>query len=343
MINVDSQEKHAAEQPRARRAVDGASHGVTEGAVPGGPTRFEAETSVLRSGPGEYLAILDESWWIIAGPNGGYVAAVVLRAMIAEVDDPDRKVRSMTIQYLRPPVAGETTVEVTIERSGRTVSNVTARMVQSGRPVALAMAAFGIDREDTVVFDETDGLAGILEGAVVPPPEQVPVSEVDPDRDVPLRGHYDLRWVVGDLPFSAIETDPTGSSETTPIDPDPMESDGGAVDTTAEPGGAGQSSPRARSGGWLRPAEAVAIDAVVLAAMSDAWMPPIFSRMTVPLAVPTVDLTIHFRDLPADPLGFCFVVFDSPVASHGYTVEHGRILSPDGRLLVESRQLAVLV
>ncbi len=76
--------------------------------------------------------------------------------------------------------------------------------------------------------------------------------------------------------------------------------------------------------------------------MSDAWLPPIFSRVDHPLAVPTVDLTVHFRALPADPLDFCFAEFDSPLAADGYLVEHGRVLDRDGRLLIESRQLAVV-
>lgn len=307
MVTVDSQELRTG----------------TSGDRAGGSTRFETETAVTRIGPGEYAAELHGSWWIIAGPNGGYVAAVLLRAMIAEVDDALRRVRSMTIQYLRPPTVGAVTMSVTIERSGRTVSNVTTRMVQGGKLVALAMAAFGVDREGTVSFDETEGLSAILGGSPVPAPEDIPVSELDPDRDVPMRGHYDLRWVIGDLPFSAIGR---GADA------------GGTRSTTSS-----TESRRAVCGGWLRPSEPVPIDEVVLVAMSDAWMPPVFSRAGVELAVPTVDLTVHFRNLPKDPLGFCFVMFDSPLAEHGYTVEHGRIMDPDGRLLVESRQLAVLI
>jgi acyl-CoA thioesterase len=76
--------------------------------------------------------------------------------------------------------------------------------------------------------------------------------------------------------------------------------------------------------------------------MSDAWLPPVFSKVDHPLAVPTIDLTVHFRALPEDPLDHCFVVFDSPLAQGGYLVEHGRILDRRGRLLAESRQLAVV-
>lgn len=272
------------------------------------PTRFARDTSVRRQGDGRYTATIDPSWWIVAGPNGGYVAAVVLRAIVAEVDDPVRRPRSLTLQYLRPPAAGEVEVEVAVERSGRTVTNVSARLLQGGRLLVVALAALAVDRPESVSFDETDGLPPMPDGSPVPPAGSMPVQDVDPERDVPMRQHYDLRWVLGDLPFR-----PSSSAE-----------------------------PTAMTGGWLRPLEAEPIDEVVLAAMTDAWMPPIFSRLQEPLAVPTIDLTIHFRSRPADPLAHCFVVFDSPVARDGYLVEHGRIYSAEGVLLAESRQLAVV-
>jgi len=271
-------------------------------------TVFAGDTSVAPAGEGRYDATIDRSWWIVAGPNGGYVAAIVLRAIVAEVDDPTRRPRSLTLQYLRPPAAGRVQVEVTVERSGRTVSNVSARMTQDGRLLVIAMATLAVDRDAPVSFDETAGMPRMADGTAVPAAAEIAVEEVDPDRDVPMRAHYDLRWVLGALPFS----EPSGQP------------------------------PTAMSGGWLRPAEAEPIDEIVLAAMTDAWMPPIFSRVDQPLAVPTIDLTIHFRGLPEDPLAHCFVVFASPVARDGYLVEHGRIFSADGVLLAESRQLAVV-
>ena len=278
--------------------------------APGSPTtRFRSDTSVEPLGDGRYRGRMDTSWWIIAGPNGGYVAAVLLRAIVAEVGDPDRRPRSITLQYLRPPAEGDVEIQVTVERAGRTVTNLSARMTQEGRTLVLALASLAAARPSEVSFDEGPGLPALEDGSPVPMPEAIPEREVDPDRDVPMRRHYDLRWALGSLPFSA-------------------------GDTAAE--------RRAHNGGWLRPAEPEPIDEVVLMAMTDAWLPPLFSRVDVPLAVPTVDLTVHFRALPEDPLDHCFVEFASPLASDGYLVEHGRILSRSGRLLAESRQLAVV-
>jgi acyl-CoA thioesterase len=277
--------------------------------APAPTTVFARDTGVEPVAPGRYRGRMDRSWWIISGPNGGYVAAVVLRAIVAEVGDPARRPRSISLQFLRPPAGGPVEVEVVIERSGRTVTNASARLVQGGRVMVVAFAALAVDRAAPFEFDEGPGLPLLPDGRPVPAPEEIPVVDVDPDRDVPMRSHYDLRWVLGDLPFMP----------------------------AAEP-----DRRSARTGGWLRPAEREPVDEIVLTAMTDAWMPPIFCRVDQPLAVPTIDLTVHFRGLPEDGLDHCFVEFASPLAQGGYLVEHGRILSRSGRLLAESRQLAVV-
>lgn len=279
---------------------------------PAGDAAFLCHTRVEAAGAGRYRGRIDRSWWIISGPNGGYVAAIVLRAVVAEVvargaDPARRRPRSATFHFLRPPSEGPVEVEVTVEREGRSVTEVSARMTQEGRTLVLALVAVAEDRVAPVSFDEDPGLPALAGGVGVPAPEDVPAEDPDPERDVPMRAHYDLRWVVGDRPF---HPSPAGAS--------------------------------ARCGGWMRLADPCPVDEVVLVAMSDAWLPPVFSRVDQPLAVPTVDLTVHFRARPGEASGWCFVEFTSPVAAEGYLVEHGRLLDRHGRLLAESRQLAVV-
>jgi hypothetical protein len=50
-------------------------------------TRFERDTAVSLAADGSYDVRIDGAWWIVMGPNGGYVAALVLRALQAEVGD----------------------------------------------------------------------------------------------------------------------------------------------------------------------------------------------------------------------------------------------------------------
>jgi hypothetical protein len=67
------------------------------------PPDFDADTAVTALGAGRYGATLLERWNIAAGPNGGYLAAIIARAMTDTVDEPGRGLRSLTVHYLARP------------------------------------------------------------------------------------------------------------------------------------------------------------------------------------------------------------------------------------------------
>ncbi|HJR24383.1 MAG TPA: thioesterase family protein [Acidimicrobiales bacterium] len=258
-------------------------------------SRFATDTAVEPAGPGRYTATIDEGWWIQRGPNGGYLAAIVLRAVLAEVADPQRSPRSITLHYLRPPVAGPCDVAVTVERAGRGLTTVTARLAQEGRDCILAIAALGVVREGPELDDHPT--------PEVRPPEELTRHDGVPG--IPIRERYDTRHAVGTPPF--------------------------------------EYGDEALTGGWIRTADDDPIDEVLLVAVTDAWPPAVFSRMEVPLGVPTIDLTVHFRQAPPREPGWLLVRFRSSMAAEGYVEEDGEVWSADGRLLAQSRQLAVEV
>ena len=39
--------------------------------------RFDHDTAITPIGEGRYEVRIDRGWWIIRGPNGGYVAAIL--------------------------------------------------------------------------------------------------------------------------------------------------------------------------------------------------------------------------------------------------------------------------
>lgn len=105
-------------------------------------------------------------------------------------------------------------------------------------------------------------------------------------------------------------------------------------------------SPEALSGGWIRLREERILDAPLLAAMADAWLPPVLLLLDRPRGmVPTVDLTVHFRSAvpleDATPGDFSFAVFSSRTGAEGYWESDGVIWSRGGRVLAQARQLAV--
>ncbi len=102
---------------------------------------------------------------------------------------------------------------------------------------------------------------------------------------------------------------------------------------------------RRRRGGDRRlaaPARAAAtLDAALVAALCDSWFPAIFSVVHRPLAVPTLDLTVHLRgDLPR-PDDWVLGRFTTQTARDGFLEEDAELFSADGELLAHSRQLAL--
>ncbi len=269
---------------------------------PAGATRFDRDTAVSHLGDGRYEARLDRGWWIIRGPNGGYLAAILTRAMQARVGDPSRHARSLTVHYLRPPAEGPVTIETEILREGRTLTSIAAHLFQDGKLQATAVAAFAQSRE-----------APTLEHAAMPevlPPEAIP-ADLSP-APIPMRERFEERWAIGER---------------------------------SEAGG-----KEALSGGWIRLAEPRPTDAALMALLADAWSPAVFchfGRGTLTAGVPTVDLTVHFREpLPAAdvaPGDWLLAVFRTRVARDGFMEEDGEIFTRDGRLLAQARQLAVVL
>ncbi len=250
----------------------------------------------VHGAPGQYAVTFSEDWNAPAGPNGGYLAAMVLNAMMLALDEPARVPRTLTLHYMRPPQPGAGTVAVATERAGRTMTTLSARIEQGGKPMVIALAAFGEAREPLIDF-------------AVEMPEAPPLEELRqaPKLDVmpPIAHRFDMWPLRGPYPFSGADT--------------------------------------AELGGWARLPEPRGIDALLLAIATDMWLPPSFLRATSLAAAPTVELTIHFRHIPEpgdDSLHFAR--FRSETSSEGFVEEDGWIWSPDGTLLAQSRQLALL-
>jgi acyl-CoA thioesterase len=101
----------------------------------------------------------------------------------------------------------------------------------------------------------------------------------------------------------------------------------------------------ARAGGWMRTAQPRPADPILLAALTDAWVPAAFLRMEQPSFVPTIDLTIHWRapaGLPAGEHPFVLGVFSTRLGAGGTWEEDCELWSEDGVLLAHSRQLAIV-
>lgn len=266
---------------------------------------FDRDTAVRRREDGLFEATIAPGWRAGVGPHGGYLAAIVLRALTETVDDEERSPRSLTIHYAASPKPGaEVTIATRIEREGRSLSTLSARMEQDGVLMALALAAFSR-------------------------PWEAPGADELPMPDLPL-------------PDAERQSTPKifkGAPEFTRQLV--MQPRVGAVPF------AGSGAPM-RIGGWIGLPEADRpVDALALALFCDAWFPPSFIALDEPAISPTVDLTIHFRQPPwqadCDPGALCLSVFDTRLLHDGFFEEDGVIWAPDGTVLLQSRQLGIIM
>jgi acyl-CoA thioesterase len=157
-------------------------------------TDFDRATAVRPLGDGAYEAVIDERWNVLRGPHGGYVAAILLRALADAAGDGERMPRSLTVYYPAAPAGGPVTIRCRVERAGRSMTTLSARMEQDGAPVVLALAAFSAAWPKTVEFDHTAR-------PDVPGPDEL--EEIDRRGLVPSFARYfNFRRVVGGDLFS---------------------------------------------------------------------------------------------------------------------------------------------
>ena len=155
---------------------------------------FEADTAVEDLGGGRFGAEMSERWWVGKGPNGGYVAAVILRAIQASASA-ERAPRSLTVHYQRAPLAGPVEIGVEVVREGGRVTFLAARMTQDGKVQATAQA----------VLSENWGDGGFSELTMPDAGEPGELHTIDPETRAGrpnMLQNYRVRPAIGEPAFS---------------------------------------------------------------------------------------------------------------------------------------------
>jgi acyl-CoA thioesterase len=170
------------------------------------------DTAVEPLGGGRFGATIRAAWSGPPGPNGGYVAALVLRAIKAAVAEPAREPRSLTVHFLSPPRDGAVEISVEIERSGRSASSCSARLHQGGKLRCIALCVLSTDFEAAANW-------------ATPPPEAPAPGALEPaDTSFlppPIFDQLEMRMVFGGIPFTGTEGEAGGWVRTrlpTPLD-----------------------------------------------------------------------------------------------------------------------------
>ena len=165
------------------------SEGTDTTVLPG----FDADTAVEKLGEGRFAAAMSERWWVGKGPNGGYVAAVILKAIEASAS-PARAPRSLTVHFLEAPAAGPVEVAVAVEREGGRASFLSARLTQAGKTRATALA----------VLSENWSDEGFSEAEMPEAGEPGELHTLDPANEgrPNMLQNYRLRPALGERAFS---------------------------------------------------------------------------------------------------------------------------------------------
>jgi acyl-CoA thioesterase len=263
-------------------------------------------------------ADISPDWRAGRGPHGGYLAAMLLRALTETVADAQRAPRSLTIHYARAPEPGPVEIRTTIERAGRSLSTLSARMEQDGRLMALALAAFSVPWHAPEISDLTlpdVEPAGPRVDAPRPPHPMAP----------PFAHHMEFQPRLGTPPFTGAEA--------------PMEIGGWLA--LAEP----------------RPLDALALAFFSDVLFSPPFI-RFSEPAVTPTIDLTIHFRAHLAGLDAgsrpddtdsrpdaarDLDEHCFARFRSTVVHEGFFEEDGVIWAPDGSVLLHSRQLALVM
>ena len=164
----------------------------------GAPSAGEGAATLTAPATATFDADVSPDWRAGRGPHGGYLAAMLLRALTETVADPQRAPRSLTIHYARAPQPGPVEIRTAIERAGRSLSTLSARMEQDGRLMALALAAFSVPWS-------APEIAELPLPAVEPPEprrgEPPPPHPLAP----PFARHLELQPRMGTRPFTGAQ------------------------------------------------------------------------------------------------------------------------------------------
>jgi acyl-CoA thioesterase len=157
--------------------------------------RFTEILAGLTGDGAQWRAQVPDSWAQGRTVFGGLQAAIALRAMRSLVPDPaGAPVRTLQVVFIAPVPPGEVRVDTRLLRSGKSASQVEARIYDGDQLACLAVAIFGAPRSSVVAV-------GPAEVQPARPAAEVPAAPflrgVMPD----FLQHVESRWALGSLPF----------------------------------------------------------------------------------------------------------------------------------------------
>lgn len=239
-------------------------------------------------------------WDIGGNANGGYLMAIAANGLRQVAGRPDPV--TVTAHYLSPGTPGEAAVTGEVVKAGKRFSSVTGALVSGGRTIIQVLGSFGdLATNAASDFVSTNGA----------PPDLPPIDQCiarSPEQGgvpVPLMDRLDVH----------LHPDHAGWLR-------------------------GEKTRVGEVAGWLSFRDGRPIDTLGLLLVADALPPAVFN-LDIPAGwVPTVEMTVHVRAIPAPGPVRC--VFRTRFVHGGMFEEDGEVWDSSGVLVALSRQLALL-
>lgn len=270
-----------------------------------GNSEFDRDTAVHRRAPGVYDAHLSAGWTIIQAVNGGYLLALMGRALGEALPHPDPF--SVTAHYLTASVPGPAVIRTEVVRTGRTMSTGAATLVQ--------LQEDGTEVERLRVLASYGDLGALPDDVrTTAKPPALPPYEHCLGSDSAPAGRPAIPGSTAITDRLAIRLDPATA--------------GWAV---------GAPSGKGEMRGWFGLADGRDPDPLSLLLTVDA-MPPTAFELGLSGWVPTVELTTHIRCRPAP--GPLRVAITTRNHAGGFLEEDAEVWDSADRLVAQSRQLA---
>ncbi|MCW7944217.1 TesB-like acyl-CoA thioesterase 3 [Streptomyces hygroscopicus] len=267
-----------------------------------GDSEFDRDIAVTLREPGVYDIDLSAGWTIISAVNGGYLLAVLGRALADALPHPDPF--TISAYYLTASQPGPAVIRTDLVRTGRSLSTGQASLFQyddEGREVERIRVLASYGELDAL----PDDVRTTAQPPVLPPMDQcfgpedgpapVPGSSAITERLMLKLDPATLGWALGS---------PSGKGEM-----------------------------RA----WFGLADGRDADPLSLLLAVDA-LPPTAFEMGLFGWVPTVELTVHVRSRPAP--GPLRVSITTRNLAGGFLEEDAEVWDSADRLVAQSRQLA---
>ncbi|MFF1697031.1 thioesterase family protein [Streptomyces sp. NPDC058257] len=278
----------------------------TPAAVPAsiGDSEFDRDTAVTRREPGVYDIDLSAGWTIINAVNGGYLLAVLGRALADALPHADPF--TVSAHYLTASHPGPAVIRTDTARAGRTLSTGQASLFQydgEGREV-----------ERIRVLASYGDLAGLPDDVrtTAKPPALPPIEQCFGPQDAPDHSPVPGSSAISDRLFLKLDPSTLGWA-------------------------LGQPSGKGEMRAWFGLADGRDADPLSLLLAVDA-LPPTAFELGLSGWVPTVELTVHVRARPAP--GPLRVSITTRNLAGGFLEEDAEVWDSGDRLVAQSRQLA---